>query len=199
MRELFWLPLDLPKFEYGKELIADCRFNLKDAHAYPSAFLAQKLTEATKNYGVANWNSELTESQSRLKEYIETHLPFDDIVNIKVHHPRGKGVLHIDFLSPMANPELYKNNKELEPCGYRLVLGGNTGDLIVKNSEGICAPVMPNDTDWYTIGSTNVLHAITQNCPNRYIIFCHGWINKEKHNLLISRSLEKYKDYAIWS
>lgn len=196
MKNLFWIPLDLPKFQYSKEIIADC--TLKDAHAYPSAFLAQKLTEDVPKYGITKWISNLTESQSKLKEYIETHLPFDDIVNIKVHHPRRKGLLHIDFLSPTDNPGLYKNNKDLEPCGYRLVLSGDNGDLVIKNSKGIQTPIMPEDTDWYTIGSTNVLHAITDSCPDRYIIFCHGWVNKEKHDLLISRSLEKYKDYAIW-
>jgi hypothetical protein len=197
MKTLFWLPLDLPKFEYSDEIIAD--FNGKIATNAP-AFLAQKLTENGSPYAKSNWRNDLTASQSKLKEYIDAHLPFDDIVNIKVHHPNSKGSLHIDFVVPKDNPEFFKHNEENEPCGYRLVLSGaRSGDLIIKNSSGNQYPQLPEDTDWYIIGFTNVLHSITHRCPNRYIIFCHGWINKEKHDIIINRSLEKYKDYAVWS
>jgi hypothetical protein len=197
MKNLFWLPLDLPKFEYSNEIIADFKGKFIPANA--SAFLAQKLTEDGPPYATSKWRNDLTESQSKLKEYIDMHLPFDALVNIKVHHPHRKGTLHVDFAVPRDNLELFKNNKENEPCGYRLVLSGErSGDLTIKNSSGDQYPKLPNDTDWYAIGSTNVLHSITHSCPDRYIIFCHGWINREKHDLIISKSLEKYKDYAIW-
>ena len=32
---------------------------------------------------------------------------------------------------------------------------------------------------------------------DRYVLFCMGWIDKEKHKELINRSIDKYSDYIV--
>jgi hypothetical protein len=198
MKHLSWLPIDLPKINFNDKIIEDFTNDFIPETA--QAFQAQRLTSHAPDYGVAEWRSDLTINQQRLAEYINDHLPFDRLVNIKVHHPRRKGNTHIDFASPDKNLELYNHNAAHEPCGYRFVLNGNRqGDLCTHTASGIVYPTLPDDTDWYVVGHTNVPHSITHDCPDRYIVFCHAWINKEKHDKLLQQSLEKYRDFAVWN
>jgi hypothetical protein len=198
MKNLSWLPIDLPKLDFSDKIIKDfaCEYIPETARA----FQAQRLTTSSPDYGVAVWRDDLTLDQKRLAEYINDHLPFDRLVNIKVHHPTRKGSIHLDFARPDKNLELYEHNSAHEPCGYRLVLSGNRhNDLSVVTQQGTVYPAMPEDTDWYVVGHTNVPHSITHPCPDRYILFCHAWINKAQHDKLLERSLEKYWDYAVWN
>jgi hypothetical protein len=197
-KNLLWCPIDLPKFEHKTELITDFvkEFVPKSARA----FEAQKLTTMSPNYGKSTWLDELTSSQEKFKEYIDNFLPFDNLVNIKIHHPHRQGSMHIDFIDYDKNVDLYKHNRDMEPCGYRMVIAGSKkGDLVIDTGKRKRIPELPEDTDWYVTGHTNVLHGNTRYCPERYIVFCHIWVNKDSHQKLLTRSLEKYKDYAIWA
>ena len=109
--------------------------------------------------------------------------------------------MHIDFGDPIKNPELYKHTQEHEPCGYRMVLQGTKfGEVAVSRNDEIIVPRMPEDTDWYAISHTGTLHGTPSNIDDikdRYVLFVQGWVDKEKNTELISRSLEKYKEYTI--
>ena len=198
-----WLPIDLPKFEYSQEVVEDFKKS-KTFMPLRGGFEALRLTTKTsENYGIEQWRPDLSESQCKLRDYIDEHLPFDQLINIKIHHPtrtRPDDQFHYDFVSPDKNPELYEHNKNVEPCGYRLILQGHrTGELRVIANDKSIVPVMPMDTDWYVLGHTNTAHSNIGYPEDRYIVFCHAWINKEKHQELLERSLVKYKDYAIIS
>jgi hypothetical protein len=198
-----WLPVDLPKFEYSKEVIED----FKQSETFMplgSIFEALRLTTKTsENYGIENWRHDLTDSQCKLRDYINEHLPFEHLVNVKIHHPtkaRPDNHFHYDFAFPEKNPELYEHNKNMEPCGYRLILQGNrTGELRLVNNDQIVIPTMPPTTDWYVLGHTNTEHSNIGHPVDRYIVFCHAWIDKDRHQELLERSLVKYKDYAVFS
>ena len=80
-----------------------------------------------------------------------------------------------------------------------VIAGSRQGSLHVENSKGEkIYPTLPETTDWYCIGSTDVRHAVEKLDQGRMIIFTHGQMNSDKHNELIKRSLEKYADYAVW-
>lgn len=195
---LSWMPIDIPFFQYKKELVADFVADFIPNTA--GAFEAQRLTTKVPKYGISEWNSNLTESQRHLKEYIDRYLPFEHLVNIKLHHPHRRGSMHIDFVIPDDNLDLFEHNSRMEPCGFRMIIQGTRqGDLAVMTDTETVIPVMPESTDWYVIGHTNVRHGNTQYCPDRYVLFCHGWINKEKHTELLERSMQLYKDFAVWN
>lgn len=197
MKKLHWIPADLPVFDNKQGIIADYTKDFIPEKA--KVFWAQKLTEEIDGYHKVGWKSRLTENQKQLASYIDSNLPFDNLVNIKIHHPRIMGDMHIDFAEPHRNKELFLQNRSMEPCGYRMVLAGNRkGDLGVKTSKGIVYPELPESTDWYIIGGTQTPHTHVVVNPERYIVFCHAWINEEQHNQILKQSLEKYYDYAIW-
>ena len=144
----------------------------------------------------------LTNSQNHLIDYCKTHLPFTDLVNIKIHHITTTGMkLHVDFGDPTKNPELYKHTQEHEPCGFRMVIQGTkSGDVAVTNNDEVIVPRMAEDTDWYAISHTGTLHGTPSNIEDiedRYVLFVQGWVDKEKHNELISKSIDKYKDLIV--
>jgi len=203
MKNILWMPIDLPRFESSRAVIEDFK-QAKTFMPLGSIFEALRLTTKTsENYGVEQWRPDLTASQSKLADYIDKHLPFDHLVNVKIHHPtrtRPDDQFHYDFVSPDKNPELYQHNKNMEPCGYRLILqGGRTGELRVIAEGKSIVPVMPMDTDWYVLGHTNTAHSNIGYPEDRYIVFCHAWINKQRHTELIERSLEKYKNYTVFA
>lgn len=195
--DILWMPLDLPKFNRCDELIED--FDIQFVHHTATAFEVQRLLEANPNYGISKPRTDLTSSQFAMLDYCNEYLPFSDLVNIKIHHMHMQGGMHIDFNEPKNNMELYKHNKENEPCGYRMVIGGTKqGDLAVINNEQEIIPSLPDDTDWYVISHTGTVHGNTRYVDDRYILFCHGWMDKEKNEELLSRSLIKYNNSVIY-
>lgn len=191
-KDILFMPCVLPKFSKCDELVED--FNKEFTPITAQAFESQRLLEPTKNYAISKPKSDLTPSQVDVIEYIHKYLPFSDLVNVKIHHMRRQGSIHIDFVEPKHNRELYEHNKANEPCGYRMVIQGNRqGDLaIITNDQVIKQPRLPIDTDWYVISHTGTAHANTRYVDNRYILFCHGWVDPQKNEELLSNSLERY-------
>jgi hypothetical protein len=198
MTKLLWVPADIPKLETKNLLVDSYKRDYKNKEN-ARAFESQQFTIKSDNYQVSNYKEEYLETHRYLINYIAQHLPFDHLVNIKIHRPVAQGRTHIDFLYPDKNKELYENNNSLEPCGYRMVIAGRrNGHLYVKTAGQTIYPILPEDTDWYIISSTTALHGLNDKDDSRFILFCHGYINKEKHQDILTRSIDKYKDYAIW-
>lgn len=202
-KTLLWTPIDFPQFTKDQKDSFFTNYK-KDylgvtASAMESQMFTTRLTE--NRYSVSEFNESYRETHGFLFDFVDKHLPFDQIINIKIHRQyRDASSIHIDFAKPDENPLLFENNKVTDPCGYRMVIAGSRqGALHVENSSGErIYPLLPETTDWYCIGSTNVRHAVQKLDEGRMIIFTHGWINAEKHKEIIDRSLEKYSDYAVW-
>ena len=191
---ILYMPVDIPKFHMKQELIAD--FHKEFTPHTAQAFESQRLLKTTKNYATSEPRDDLTESQTAVIDYVNKYLPFSDLINVKLHHMRRQGSIHIDMVEPEANPELYQHNKENEPCGYRMVIQGSRhGDLaVITDDQVIKMPVLPEDTDWYNISHTGTPHGNTRYVDDRYILFCHGRMDIEKQKALVKQSYNKYKD-----
>ena len=199
MRQLLWIPADMPKLENKNLLIVLYKCEYKN-NENAKAFESQQFTIRTENYQSSTFKDEYVFSHKFLINYIREYLPFDQLVNVKIHRPVNKGRTHIDFLYPEKNLELFTNNHQSEPCGYRMIINGSRhGQLYIKTNGKKIYPQLPETTDWYIVGSTNAPHGLNNKDSNRFILFCHGYINKKKHHDLLDRSLSKYKNYAIWS
>jgi hypothetical protein len=196
--QLHWIPADLPIVDFKQDLIKDFSPNFVANTA--RAFQSQRLTVETENYEISNWIENLTESQQKLKDYIEKFLPFDKIINIKINNPIRTGGMHYDLVDKDCNKELLDHHLSLEPTGYRLVLTGKKqGDLVVKVNNISVQTTLPDTTDWYILGHAITPHRLKNFDEDRLIVFCHGWINQEKHKELLAKSVEKYSQYAVYS
>lgn len=201
-RQLLWIPADLPRYA-GSDLLVE---HYEDEYIPNTAqrFASQRLTVNQPHYGTAHWRDDLQATHGDFFNYINDNLPFKDLITVKIHRSRGAGAWHRDFVNPRANPGLYQHNQRLEPSGYRMVIRGeNSGSLRVKVQEGQeyrdVEPVMPPDTQWYILGHTSAWHSQVGYLPDRYVLFCHAWLDEAQHREILQRSLEKYSDYAVWS
>ena len=195
--KIAWMPVDLPKFTLSETIVSEYI-----EQAIPYAHGLQKFTTKNKDYSKSQWIDTLSNTQTKLVEYLEQHIPFTDLVNVKIHRMDAAGPQHrhLDFFHPDTNPELYKHNLECEPCGYRMILKGAVKKaLAIETSNGVVYPELPEDTDWYVMGHTNVWHWNSEYDPDRYIMFLHIWLNKEQHFNLLEKSYKKYEDYVIWT
>jgi hypothetical protein len=196
--QLHWIPADLPIVDFKQDLIKDFSPNFV-AHT-ARAFQSQRLTVETENYETSTWIENLTESQQKLKDYIEKFLPFDKLINIKINNPIRTGGMHYYLVDKDCNKELLNHHLSLEPTGYRLVLTGKKqGDLVVKVNNISVQTTLPDTTDWYILGHAITPHRLKNFDEDRLIVFCHGWINQEKHKELLAKSVEKYSQYAVYS
>jgi hypothetical protein len=197
-KQLHWIPADLPIVDFKEELIRD--FSSEFVADTATAFQSQRLTIATKNYETSTWIENLTDSQKKLKEYLEKFLPFDKIINIKINNPIKLGGMHYDLVEKHCNKDLLDHHLGLEPTGYRLVLTNKKpGDLVVKINGIPIQTTVPDTTDWYILGHAITPHRLRRFDKDRLIVFCHGWINQEKHKEILIRSIEKYSQYAVYS
>jgi len=199
-KDILWMPIDIPKFDRCQELMDD--FTVDWETPKPEYDVrGQLFLNKKSNYEISTPKDGLTSSQLAVIEYCKKYLPFTDYVNIKIHHIQTTGMaMHIDFGDPTSNPELYKHTQEHEPCGYRMILQGQDGHVAITNNDEVIVPRMPEDTDWYVLNYTGALHGTPSHIDNikdRYILFIQGWIDKEKHNELTTRSIEKYKDFIV--
>lgn len=194
--KIAWMPIDLPKFDFKEEVISQYV-----EESIPYAHGMQRFTTKNKKYGKSEWLPSLEGAQLQLKEYIVEHIPFTDLVNVKIHRMDDYGIQHrhTDFFNPNDNIETYNHNLECEPAGYRMILRGKVKQaLAIETDNGVFYPEVPEDTDWYVMGHTNIWHWNSADDPERYIVFMHLWLDKEKHFQLLEKSFKKYGHLAIW-
>lgn len=201
-KRLEWLPIDLPEFS-GTGSIVDL-FQEEYVPEYAQRFSSQSLTVKKADYAATGWRPDLRATHQDLFDYIDHCLPFQELVSIKIHRSRASGNWHRDFMRPERRPDLFANNAANEPCGYRMVLQGERqGSLELRVQTGgvteVIRPVMPDTAQWYALGHTCTWHSQVGYLPDRYILFCHGWIDAQRHREIIERSLAKYQDCAVWS
>ena len=201
-KDILFMSVDIPKFDRCQDLIDDFTIDWETGKAEYDV-RGQLFLNKKSNYEISTPKDGLTSSQLAVIEYCKKYLPFTDYINIKIHHIQTTGMeMHVDFGDPTKNPELYKHTQEHEPCGFRMVIQGTkSGDVAVtNNNDEVIVPRMAEDTDWYAISHTGTLHGTPSNIDNikdRYVLFVQGWVDKEKHAELISKSINKYKDLIV--
>jgi len=189
MKNLLWCPIDVPKIPIT--------FN----EAMGEKWLFWNKTNFTKKqitpYDNSQWTQYALETYPEFIKWFE-YLPYKSIRNVKFNFQMEEVKPHIDFTQPNLKPDLYQNNTDNEPCGYRILIAGRRkNSLYVMNNGNKIYCNMPDDTDVYVLGHTSTLHGVEDEI-GRQTIFVHIEIDKDKHNDILMRSLEKYKQYAIW-
>ena len=192
MSELKFLPIDLPLMIDKEEI-----YNGFEPDSEFHAWEFEKLTDTTDGkYGRNYIKDESRERFPTLCEYIDL-LPYDAISNVKINCQRKPTVPHVDFTQPEKGQELWKNSVANEPCGYRIVIKGATDVLKIHTNDEIQTAYMPEETHAYAIDQSSGLHSVIDD-PGRITVYTTGFINKDKHDKLIEKSLDKYRRYAIY-
>lgn len=191
LNNILWCPIDIPKFPVFKESI--------EANAEWIAWKFKRITEKRNTaYDVTDFTKEVQDSMPELVSWIN-NFPYKTIRNIKINYQIDTVPLHIDFTRPDDEPDLYKNNIENEPCGYRVLIQGKRSNaLYIEHNGSKLYTTLPDETDTYVLGHTLMPHGVDYE-PGRNTMFMHFEIDKEKHHELLFRSYEKYKQYAILS
>lgn len=123
--------------------------------------------------------------------------PYTKIIRSRFSTQEGSIDPHLDITSQCKQPGMREMFEENEPCGYRiLVRGRRHGTLyIMKDGEKIY-PRLPDDTDVYVLRHTETMHGVEHE-PGRATFYLQFWIESAAHYQLLSRSYDRYKQYAI--
>lgn len=141
--------------------------------------------------------TENTIKDNNLIEIID-QLPFDRVTRISYKIQKTKVLGHTDVHSDMNLEEgEWENIRKNEPSGYRIVISGKNDRLKVFNKKDWITAYLPNVPCCYLINSTEIQHMVLED-EQRELIYLRGFLNQEKHNILIEKSLKKYKEYAIF-
>ena len=219
IKQLKFIPLDLPMFEHAEEIYKN--FNPIRTH---NNWDVEPLTLGDQSLPLGN-ERPLGKSHPKLVEYIQKYLPFDDVYNLEIFRilpsvmeikehtdnsylvgdpncPKGNDNMHI-------TPEFLEHQLDTEPCGYRIMLYGDRTSLYYRiNSNGkvgngeIVHTYLPETTNSYVLQTYNSPHGVHMSDIDhgeflRTVVFVLGKVNKEKHYELINKSIAKYKDYII--
>jgi len=183
LRNIGWMPIDVPKFDKKEELIADFHDDFKDTgyvggdhDMQIQRVVARSASLETKFYtedDLRFQEKELTSIQRDVLEYCKKYIPIID-PEIRLHKIGPKGMsMHLDFLKyipgtkTQKNPEFYDHIVANEPCGFRMKVRGTlAGELKAmrgNEEEGYdwdnpIVARMPTDTDWFVLNSTSLMH-----------------------------------------
>jgi len=190
MKNLLWCPIDLPRIPNSFDEVKGDKWIFWNK----TNFTEKRETP----YDTSQWTEYARNKYPKFIEWFEC-LPYKSIRNVKFNYQIDIVKPHIDFTKPELKPYLYQNNVDNEPCGYRILISGKRTGAVYVVDNGIKIPcVMPNDTDVYVLGHTSTLHGVEEDI-DRQTMFIHIEIDKDRHQEILKRSVEKYKQYAIWS
>lgn len=176
---ILFLPIDI---EIPKINISNIQSTILEKHNY------QKYWNTTR----------INECVDKNLKFILDQLPIDQITHIYYKEQTRIVLPHYDVYPDMKFEEgEYKNILDNEPSGYRLVLEGSTDVLYVKSGNTFELAKMPSVPGCYLLNSTAGLHMVKDD-PGRKIIYVRGFINPDKHNAIIDKSLKLYKNFALY-
>lgn len=225
MKNILWVPLDLPPIE--KEITLA---NIKNLFDYvPNASQEERkiLAEQKQHYKYAwntfrlrypgeqkvdwagqnlnqnwEWTENAREHCPKLISYIEQYLPFSNLKAVSIMSSTGLVPLHLDM--PLSAPDHEKQNYiENEPSIFRLLLDGSIREksfYVASRSTGKQYVTLPTDSPGWAMGCYSCGHGNDQIEPHqKLLVYLMGDLDKNKHTELISRSFNKFKNYTVLS
>ena len=158
---------------------------------------ASKKSGSWQGYWNATFISDETVKQTQLDKILN-QLPLTRITRL-FHKIQTKPVVsHLDCQDDMIYEDgEYEYLKSIEPGGYRLVLSGSPKALWVFDNKEWHNVTLPCVPCCYVINATAGYHKLDVD-SNRETIYMRGYVDQAKHQELLKRSFEKYKDYAVY-
>ena len=194
-----YTPIDLPEMEVDRQEFitwheANRKRNANNIGHSTKDFIAPWLVSFAYKKE-SGWNDSLLKVIPNLKNIVENYLPFTDITYINFLEQKIPCQLHQDVGS--------RPDKEDEPGSYKAFMVYDKPLMYFQEKRDVEDKIYINHpnhlTKWFAINNYDALHAADlPKSPDRKIIMTIlGKLNKEKHQEILKRSLEKYKDYTI--
>jgi hypothetical protein len=147
------------------------------------------------------WNTRtILGRENNYEEYkwLFDQLPFSyvDIFTYKVQ--KQEVGQHLDHDIKKSTQEKIDLINSTEPSGYHIVLKGRNNTLEIYDGVDWITPILPEAPYAYALGLVTCLHRVRED-TERTTLYIEGTLDIEKHKLLIERSVQKYKDLAIYS
>ena len=181
MKDLLFLPIDID--------LSELNFQQLDASNKSGSW---------QGYWDATFISEETVKKTQFDKILN-QLPFTKITRL-FHKIQNKPVVsHLDCQSDMIYEDgEYEHLKSVEPGGYRLVLKGSPNALWLFDNKEWHNITLPSVPCCYVLNATAGYHKLDADFE-RETIYIRGYLDEARHQELLKRSFEKYKDYAIYS
>ena len=155
-------------------------------------------TEEEKTFG-GLWNTKFVSTNHPKLAGIVNQLPFYEITLIKYNTQAVDIPPHVDIQHKYVKISgEYRNIRSNEPSGYRILLSGSPTKLEVFDGKEWKIARLPSCPFAYIINSTETKHRIIGE-TGRKTLYIRGFLDQEKHQTLIHKNLEEFKDYAIYS
>ena len=214
-----FMPLDLPVFEYKQKVLDEFQ-PTTDFYWWKE----QYISEWTVNEPL-HAPAILKPVHTELVDYIKEYFPFDSITLLKLIRANRDVAAHVDdsytaYRGPKDNcrliSEKYRQHQlDTEPCGYRMIIAGDRSSLYlsdgnpeIKDGQLIYDQIttkkycnVPETTDSFVLKSYGSMHGVdrTPGDDNRLLVFVIGWLDAERHQALIKKSEEVYKDHVHYA
>ena len=193
---IHYLPIDIPKLDIPSSI------NYNGFVEEPIPYHGSHMSLFLKNewFPQGQWQRD---NWSWLKKYIEENLPIKKFYIVRVSIQLSKIGIHFDTSGinergkNLYNENLTNHYNSLtSPYGYRLVISGKSGTLLIHNDSQTIPATLPDSTNCYCLNSFHTKHS-TDDDDGRVIALIQGWLDEDKHNQIINRSLLKYKEHII--
>lgn len=224
LNNILWVPLDLPpipkeltlkKLKEHYSFVPDVsdekkkELEIKKQHhlyAWSSFRIRSPQNALTHPYKIQMEDSEWQWEETakilcpKLIEYIQENLPFNKIKLTTAISSAGKIPLHYDLTESISDSEkmYYKNN---DPCFYRLLLDGNINQnsfYVFTKKLGKVYCQLPENSPGWVMGSYSCGHGNDETEPEqKLLLYIMGDLNLDRHQSLIEKSYNKFKDYTI--
>tara|TARA_B100000085_G_scaffold99401_1_gene90457 strand:- start:4142 stop:4729 length:588 start_codon:yes stop_codon:yes gene_type:complete len=194
MRNIAYIPLDIPKHNLQN---AVDKYNFWPHHLYPDAWDCLPVCGKTKKWS----QSEFYKAYERRYESGEVKWNVPELKPILEYYP-GE-VTHAQVLNQKASIVAHKDTpilrKQPEPNGFKILLNNVLEKSFYVKVKGKRMHIkLPETTNCFAINEHDILHGATMPKNKKYIVSCFGIIDETKHKNLITRSIKKYGDYAIY-
>ncbi len=209
-KHIVYTPIDLPKLNVDLDQVLDLINDALLEKIYPGTtfgchhgagkvlFLKQnKFREA---HGDGEWFDWVDEEMPHVKEFINL-LPYKTIRQLSFVAPPGPTPAHYDepywgdSFMPQQSPSCYRIrwSKVTQPEKEVFFITKDSGETKYY-------PYLPSETDTFVYDGSVYEHGADQgfSMNERCQIIVSGVLDIEKHHALLDKSIEKYKDFAIY-
>lgn len=204
LENIAFTPIDLPGISFKEELLS--AFNEVQTNMIWDHWLEYILLDDSNPYGTERcWKEETKEKFPLIIEYIKTYLPFEQMMGAKFFRAASSTPrpTHVDFWD--KDSSWYDYHTKYPFMGYRILISGNRKSFYVCKDRGDpkdrVFTDLPLETDTFLVPFATQCHSSTSTVdddPGRLILLLDGVVNQEKHQQILRRSIEKYKDYCVF-
>ena len=215
MRDIIFLPLDVPKIPMSSDLVALFRGDERYVWWDQEVLLGDP--DPSKPLGGPEpWNQK-SQMFAPLIEHINRYLPFEWLTYVRLARARNPVGLHVDDnyeVPPFPHHkaitrELKDHHLANEPIGYRVMLSGSRDTFYFckqydpEYKREIRQPKtyvsIPDDTDFFLIRNYQQPHGVDCNHLDvtRIVGFLLGRVNPDAHRDLITRSMARYPQHIL--